>query len=65
MQLWSSSVNTRYVINFANPYTFKGQPQTPINNSQVDWNRIIMIKLKDLFQGSGTLKSKLQIENQL
>ena len=35
----------QYILNFANPYTFKGHPPVPSNESQMDRNSLIMIKL--------------------
>ena len=57
--------HTQYILNFADPYTFNGHPPVPSNDSQIDWNRLIMIKLKDMFQDERAFKPKPLIQDLL
>ena len=57
--------HTQYTLNFADPYIFNGHPPIRCNESQMDWNRIIMIKLKDMFHDGRVVKYKQLIQDQL
>ena len=57
--------HTQYIRNYVYLYIFNRHPSAPIDNTQMDWNRLLMIKLKNMFHEGRVVKSKQLIQDQL
>ena len=56
---------TKYILEYVDPSIFNGNLPRPTNANLINHDNLIPIKLKDLFQNDGAIKSKQVMEELL